>query len=81
MLRLVISYSRNELDPDNPADILKADEIGQKIVNKYYPNRQAVVFTQIDGKSGLVHTHILISDVDAKRLEVIAGYVGKQLTT
>lgn len=64
MLRLVISYSRNELDPDNPADILKADEIGQKIVNKYYPNRQAVVFTQIDGKSGLVHTHILISDVE-----------------
>ena len=64
MLRLIVSYSRNELDPDNPADILKANEIGQKIVKMFYKNRQAVVFTQIDGKSGLIHTHILISDVE-----------------
>lgn len=64
MLRLIVSYSRNELDPDNPADILKADAIGQRIAKENYPNRQAVVFTQIDGKSGLIHTHILISDVE-----------------
>lgn len=64
MLRLIVSYSRNELDPDNPEDILKANEIGQKIVKMFYKNRQAVVFTQIDGKSGLIHTHILISDVE-----------------
>lgn len=64
MLRLIVSYSRNELDPDNPADILKADTIGQRIAKENYPNRQAVVFTQIDGKSGLIHTHILISDVE-----------------
>lgn len=64
MLRIVISYSLNELDPNNPADILKADEIGQKFAKENYPNRQAVIFTQIDGKSGLIHTHILISDVE-----------------
>lgn len=64
MLRLIVSYSRNELDPDNPADILRADAIGQRIAKENYPNRQAVVFTQIDGKSGLIHTHILISDVE-----------------
>ena len=64
MLRIVISYSLNELDPNNPEDILKADEIGQKFAKENYPNRQAVIFTQIDGKSGLIHTHILISDVE-----------------
>ena len=64
MLRIIISYSLNELDPNNPADILKADTIGQKFAKENYPNRQAVIFTQIDGKSGLIHTHILISDVE-----------------
>lgn len=64
VLRIVQSFSLKELNPENKDDILTANLIGQEFVQKYYPNRQAVVFTQIDGKSGLVHNHVIISDMD-----------------
>lgn len=64
MIRVVHSFSVRELNPDEPADILTANMIGQKFAQKYYPDRQAVVFTQTDGKSGLIHNHIIISDTD-----------------
>ena len=64
IIRIVTSYSRNELDPDNPADILKADEIAQQVAEQHYKGKQVVIYTQIDGKSGLIHTHMLVNDVD-----------------
>lgn len=64
VIRVVQSFSINELNPDEPADILTANIIGQEFVHRYYPDRQAVVFTQTDGKSHLVHNHIIISDTD-----------------
>lgn len=64
VLRVVQSFSRKEFDPDNPDDIEKANLIGQELACARYPNRQAVIFTQIDGKSGLVHNHIIINDVE-----------------
>lgn len=64
VIRVVQSFSVRELNPDEPADILTAKIIGQEFVQKYYPDRQAVVFTQTDGKSGLIHNHVIISDTD-----------------
>lgn len=64
VIRVVQSFSINELNPDEPSDVLTASMIGQEFVQKYYPDRQAVVFTQTDGKSHLVHNHIIISDTD-----------------
>ena len=64
VIRVVQSFSVRELNPDEPADILTANMIGQEFVQKYYPDRQAVVFTQTDGKSGLIHNHVIISDTD-----------------
>ena len=64
VIRVVQSFSINELNPDEPEDILTANIIGQEFVQKYYPDRQAVVFTQTDGKSGLIHNHVIISDTD-----------------
>ena len=64
VLRIVQSFSTKELNPQDENDILTANLIGQEFVQKYYPDRQAVVFTQIDGKSGLVHNHVIISDTD-----------------
>ncbi len=66
IIRIVQSFSKKELDPDNPADILKANEIGQAMVDEYFPDRQAVVCTQKDGKGGCIHNHILINDVSMK---------------
>lgn len=64
VIRVEQSFSVRELNPDEPADILTANMIGQEFVQKYYPDRQAVVFTQTDGKSGLIHNHVIISDTD-----------------
>ena len=64
VIRVVQSFSINELNPDDPADILTASMIGQEFAHTNYPDRQAVVFTQTDGKSHLIHNHIIISDTD-----------------
>lgn len=66
IIRIIQSFSKKELDPNNPADILKANEIGQAMVDEHYPDRQALVCTQTDGKGGCVHNHILINDVSMK---------------
>ncbi|MBE6837909.1 MAG: hypothetical protein E7509_07985 [Ruminococcus sp.] len=66
IIRIIQSFSKKEFDPNNPADIQKANELGQEFVDTYYPDRQALVCTQIDGKGGFVHNHILISDVSLK---------------
>lgn len=64
VIRVVQSFSINELNPDEPSDVLTANMIGQEFAQTHYPDRQAVVFTQTDGKSHLVHNHIIISDTD-----------------
>ena len=66
IIRVIQSFSKKEFDPNNPADLQKANELGQELVDTYYPDRQALVCTQIDGKGGYVHNHILISDVSLK---------------
>lgn len=63
IIRIIQSFSKKEFDPNNPADILKANEIGQALVEEHYPGRQALVCTQTDGKGGCVHNHILVNDV------------------
>lgn len=62
--RIVQSFSTNEFDPNNPEHIRTANECGQQFVKDHFPNRQAAIVTQIDGKSGLVHNHIILSNVD-----------------
>lgn len=62
-LRIVQSFSKNEFDPENPNDILSANTLGTEYVTKHYPGRQAMIFTQTDGKGGFIHNHIIINDV------------------
>lgn len=67
IIRIVQSFSKNEFDPNDPADILKANEVGQAMIDEHYPDRQALVCTQTDGKGGCVHNHILINDVSMNK--------------
>lgn len=64
--RIVQSFSRKELNPDDPVDIQLANEIGQEFTQKAYPGHQAIVFTQIDGESSLIHNHVLVNNVNMK---------------
>lgn len=63
IVRIIQSFSNEEFDPNNPEDILKANEVGQCLVEEHYLGRQALVCTQTDGKGGCIHNHILINDV------------------
>lgn len=63
ILQLILSYSKKELDPTNDDDLEKALDMALDMVREHYPDRQAVIFVQTDGKGGCVHTHILINDV------------------
>ena len=63
IIHVIQSFSKNEFDPKNPEDIQKANLVGQEIVRKHYPGRQALVCTQTDVIGGCVHNHILINDV------------------
>lgn len=67
--RVIQSFSRKELNPDKPEDIQKANEIGNEFAQRAYPGHQAVVFTQIDGKSGLIHNHIIVNNVNMETLK------------
>lgn len=67
--RVIQSFSRKELNPDKPEDIQKANEIGNEFARRAYPGHQAVVFTQIDGKSGLIHNHIIVNNVNMETLK------------
>lgn len=62
--RIIQSFSRKEFNPDKLEDIQKANEIGIEFVQRAYPGHQAIVFTQIDGKSGLIHNHIILNNVN-----------------
>lgn len=50
IIRIIQSFSKKEFDPNNPEDVLKANEVGQALVEEHYPGRQALVCTQTDGK-------------------------------
>lgn len=64
VLRIVQSFSKKEFNPQNPMAIERANIVGQEFARTYYPNRQCVIYTQIDGKGGYVHNHILVNDVE-----------------
>ena len=55
IIAIVQSFSKKEFDPKNKGDILKANQVGQQLVNEHFKGRQALVCTQIDGKKGYVH--------------------------
>ena len=73
--RVIQSFSKRELNPDDPNDIQKANEIGIEFAQRAYPGFQAVVFTQIDGESGLIHNHVLVNNVN---METYRGFTDEE---
>jgi len=71
--RVTQSASRKEIDPENEADLLKFHEIGIETGRRIFGNRQFLVATQIDGKSGLAHNHIFANNVDFVKVKGMRG--------
>ena len=61
--RIVVSFSKKELDPNNPEHVEIANEICKSFVKKFYPDRNAVVYLQADGKGKCLHAHIIVNDI------------------
>lgn len=70
--RFIISFSPDELNPDDPGDCMTALEIGCQFARENAPDCQSAVFVQTDGVGHKVHAHIVTNDVkitDYKGLE------------
>lgn len=63
--RMIISYSKKELTPNDPASAVKALEIAQEIADKYYKGFPTAIYVQADGKGGCLHTHLITCNVNA----------------
>lgn len=61
--RCIVSFSTEELDPDDPGDCARALDIGREIARANAPDCQSAVFVQTDGRGHKVHIHILTNDV------------------
>lgn len=61
--RFIISFSTDELNPDDPDDCMKALEIGCQFARENSPDCQSAVFVQTDGVGHKVHAHIITNDV------------------
>lgn len=62
LISVLQSFSAREADPDDPLYAELVNKIGVEFASEHYPDRQVLVFTQRDGRSGLLHNHILIND-------------------
>lgn len=62
--RIIGSFSREELSPHDEMSIITAAEIGVEFVEENYPGHKAAIFVQTDGVGGLVHLHMIVSNVN-----------------
>lgn len=61
--RITISFSKNELDPDDPNSYVKAAMIAEEYAIRNFPDRQTLICIQNDGVGGCVHAHVFVSNV------------------
>lgn len=64
--RIVQSFSHEDLDPLNPENWQKANDIGVEFAKKAYPEYECAVFTQLDNENHLIHNHIDVDKVNLK---------------
>ena len=62
--RIVVSFSKKELNPDSAKDLEVAVNIIKEFIASSYPNRQAVLYFQKDGHGGCLHCHAIVNDCD-----------------
>jgi hypothetical protein len=68
---VVQSFSRDEFDMDDATSAERVHELGLELARRTFPGHQALVVTQRDGKSGLLHNHIVVSNVSDRDTELV----------
>ncbi len=61
-INIILSWSKDELDPNSEEDLEVANTIVKEFVKKHYSDgaRKAISFFQRDGTSGCLHCHLLV---------------------
>jgi len=60
---LVESFGHDELDPDDPASWDTAQRLGRALAEDRFPGHPVLIATEVSGRSGCVHNHIVIGAV------------------
>lgn len=68
---VVQSFSREEFDMDDLASAERVHELGMELARRTFPGHQVLVVTQRDGKSGLLHNHIVVSNISDRDAELV----------
>ena len=61
--RMITSYSKDELDPNDPKSVEIAYQIELAMHEKYFPGFPAVICIQADGEGGCLHVHDLTANI------------------
>lgn len=68
---VVQSFSREEFDMEDLASAERVHELGLELARRTFPGHQVLVVTQCDGKSGLLHNHIVVSNISDRDAELV----------
>lgn len=64
MRRIVVSFSPNELPPDDPNSPIQALEIGMEIAKRGFSGHPFIIAVQNDGLGGKIHIHLLTPNIN-----------------
>lgn len=59
--RVIQSFPESDLDPANPHDWQRTNQLGLELAQKAFPDYQVAVYTQLDGKGHKLHNHIIVN--------------------
>lgn len=60
-MRVIQSFSHEDLDPTNPADWQRCNDLGNELAQKIAPDHQVAVYTHLDGTGHKLHNHIIVN--------------------
>ncbi|WP_418908924.1 relaxase/mobilization nuclease domain-containing protein [Glutamicibacter endophyticus] len=60
---LVESFGHDELDPDDPTSWDTAQRLGRALAEDRFPGHPVLVATEVSGRSGCVHNHLIVGAV------------------
>lgn len=71
----LLSFSKKELDPDDPVSLYKALDVATSVMDKVSlgGDHQWIVVIQKDGRSGLLHAHGFMNSISTKDLKAARG--------
>jgi len=60
---LVESFGHDELDPSDPESWVTAQRLGRALAEDRFPGHPVLVATEVNGRSGCVHNHLIVGAV------------------